>query len=87
MEQGIYSVYDSLAEAYMEPWFAKNDATARRSFSVAINEVGHNFNKFPQDFVLFKIGSWDADSGVIDPMVPHSLGVGIEFIISEDGDG
>ncbi len=77
---GIYSVYDSTAEAYLEPFFAKNDGTARRSFSVAVNEPGHDFGKFPQDFVLFKIGMWDELSGVIDAGVPKSLGLGVQFV-------
>ncbi len=80
MEMGIFSVYDGAAEQYMEPWFARNDATARRSFGVAVNEESHNFQKFPDDFVLFRLGTFNGDTGVIDPIVPVSLGNGLQFV-------
>lgn len=80
METLVFTVYDTAAGAYLEPFFAPSVGFATRSFREAVNREGHQFNKFPDDFVLFQIGRFDSTSGVLEPAVPHSLGVAVEYL-------
>lgn len=80
MEQFIFTVYDSAAGRYLEPFFAPSVEFAMRGFREAVNRVDHQFNKFPEDYTLFSIGSFDPVAGVLNAEVPHSLGVALTFI-------
>ncbi|AXH72221.1 MAG: nonstructural protein [Microviridae sp.] len=63
----IYSVYDSKAEAYIQPIFSTNKATAIRSFAQAANDENTEFNRHAADYTLFEIGTWDEITGLITP--------------------
>lgn len=76
----IFTVYDSAARKYLEPFFAPTIEVACRSFRQLVNREGHQFAMFPEDYTLFHIGEYDADAGVIVPGDPHSLGVALTFV-------
>ena len=80
MEQFIFTVFDSAAGAYLEPFFAPSIEFAIRGFREAVNKKDHQFNKFPEDYTLFQVGAWDPKKGVLEPCAPHSLGVALAFI-------
>lgn len=67
MNRGIFSVYDSKTEAYLDPFFAPTVASALRSFTSVVNREGHPFNQHPADYTLFKIGEWDAEHATLTP--------------------
>lgn len=76
----VYSVYDSKTEAYLQPFFAPAHGAALRMFQQAVEEPGHQFNRFSGDFTLFCIGSYDEQHGALTPL-EHliNLGNAIEF--------
>jgi len=76
----VFTVYDSAARKYLEPFFAPTVEVACRMFRQLVGKEGHQFNRFPEDYVLFHIGSYDDDLGELVPMTPHSLGVAITFV-------
>lgn len=55
----VYSIYDSKAEAYLQPFFCVNNNVAMRHFRAAVNDPSHDFGKYSSDFTLFLIGEWD----------------------------
>lgn len=59
METKMYSVYDSKAQSYGQPFHAPNDAVALRLFGDAVNDPDTQLNKYPEDFVLMAVGTWD----------------------------
>lgn len=59
----VYSVFDCKAGSYSQPFCFLNDAMARRSFSVSVNEVGSQMFHAPEDFVLYRVGVWDCVNG------------------------
>ncbi len=61
----IYSIFDSKAEAYHSPIHATNDAVATRMFSNAVNDESHEFNRHSEDYVLFRVGTFDQASGLV----------------------
>lgn len=77
----IFSVYDSSAEAYLQPFFARAPGEAVRQFQTAVNTADHNFHAYAADFTLFMIGVWDEKSGTIDPYPQQeNLGNGLHFL-------
>jgi len=77
----LFSVYDSKSEVFCQPLFHRARGEAIRAFSDAVNEKGHNFNKYPADFTLFFIGTYNDSTGIISPeKTPVSIGIAQEFL-------
>jgi len=77
----IYCVYDSKAEHFgSQPFFCPNRAAAIRGFEQACNDPQQDFCKWPADFTLFEIGTWDTRTGEIKMFETKiSLGLAVEF--------
>jgi len=76
----MFTVYDSKAEAYMQPFFAKSTGEALRSFSDTCQDKNHIFAKHPEDFTLFELGTWDEQtSNFVIYESKKSLGTAIEY--------
>ncbi len=81
----IFSVYDLKAEAYLQPFFCPTKGLAIRSFTEIINDRNHNFSKYPEDYTLFELGTFDDAKAKFDMFpAPQSLGVGNEFRVVSD---
>lgn len=80
MNQMVFSIYDSKAEAYTNPFVAKTRGLAVRMFQELVNQQGHQFNKFPADYTLFAIGLWDESVGVVTATEPENMGTGLGYI-------
>jgi len=59
MTQQLYTVYDQKAEAYLQPFATNTHGLAERMFAEMVNTPGHQFNRFPEDYVLYHIGTFD----------------------------
>lgn len=64
-EQKIYSVRDAKADAFLQPFFAVNDAVAIRLFTTACMDDDHLFSQHAEDYTLFRIGTFDPGSGAV----------------------
>lgn len=67
----IYTVKDQKAEAYLQPFFAVNDAVALRMIAAAVNEEGHQFNRNAEDFTVWRVGEFS----VVDGSVTSEVGI------------
>lgn len=74
-----FSVHDSKAEAFIQPFFLPNVPMALRIFEGACNDPQSNFKKYPGDFTLFEIGIFDCDKGTL---IPHENAVNHGLAIS-----
>ncbi len=54
----IFTIFDSKAGAYLQPFFSINVETAKREFSAAVNGEG-TFAQFAEDYALFYLGDFD----------------------------
>lgn len=63
----IFSVRDNVSEAYLQPFFSINTATAIRAVKDAVNDRNHEFYKHSDDYSLWGLGVFDDATGVIDP--------------------
>jgi len=80
MKHKIYSVYDQKAEAYLPPFFLPAKGVAIRTFSEACNDPEHQFGKYPADYTLMELGTFDDSTALIDPYSPAiTIGTGVEF--------
>lgn len=74
----IFSVYDSKAEAFITPFFAPTAGVASRQWSQACNDQDTQFCKFPSDYTLFELGSFDPMDGQFSILAtPISLGLAV----------
>lgn len=69
----IYSVLDTKAGAYCQPFYSRNHETALRDFRAAVQTEGHQFNKHAADYCLCWVGTWYEDDGRIEPVAPFVL--------------
>lgn len=69
METKIYAIYDSVANAYMQPMYFTNDGMALRTVQQQVNNNKDSFlHKNPQDFTLYQLGEYLDDSGSLVPL-------------------
>ncbi len=80
LQTHIFTVYDSAAGMFLEPFVAPSIDFALREFKSAANREGHQFNNFPSDYTLFYIGTFDCGAGRVDGLEPTSLGVAVTLI-------
>lgn len=59
----MYSIYDAKACAFNVPFFFANDALAIRAAQTTIADKNTQFARYPDDFVLYKVGVFDDQTG------------------------
>lgn len=81
MIKKIFSVYDSKAKTYNTPFLELNIGTAVRAFETAIKEGNTMFSKYPTDYTLFELGSFDDQKAKYELLAtPISLVMAQELI-------
>lgn len=63
MKLELFSIYDTKAEAYMTPFYLANKNMAIRVFSDCCNDPNHQFGRHPEDYILFSLGEFNAQTG------------------------
>ena len=80
----LFTVYDAVAQAWLEPFHAPTVEFALRQFRSSVETEGHMFHKYPHDYVLYHVGSFDQKTGTVSGSdAPHRLAVGHEFAGSQ----
>lgn len=80
MIHNVYSVFDSKSKVHSFVHLEVNKAVAVRGFEKAVNDPSTNLYQWPEDFVLFELGTFDDEKGLLTPHeCPLSLGVAVEF--------
>lgn len=59
----VYSIYDSVVGAYLQPFFCRSEAEAVRMVKQAVNDPSTNFHKHNADFCLAFHGDYDDATG------------------------
>ncbi len=77
----VFSIFDSKADAFLQPFFSPTAATALRSFQQSAQDEATQFHRFAGDYTLFEIGEWDQAKGT---WVAHeakvNLGLALQFL-------
>lgn len=71
-EYQIYSVRDTKSQVFFQPKYFRNQAEAQRFLHDLTNSPGSDnlIHKYPEDYDLFHLGSYDQLSGQITSIVP-----------------
>lgn len=84
MKLKLFVVYDAKTESYGVPFFRDFTANAIREWQeVASNKSDKNnqIAKFPSDFTLFEIGSYEQSTGLVEMYeTKYSLGLASEHV-------
>lgn len=77
----MYTVYDSKAKVFLQPFLAQSDEIALRNFAYAANDKGTDIGRFPTDFSLHCIGTFCDESAMLDVFnQSQNLGIAVTFI-------
>lgn len=80
MNAEIFTVFDMAAKRYVEPFTAPTIEVAIRSFGAACATEGHEFDKFPEDYALYHIGTFDAVEGTLKALEPRRIAMANAFV-------
>lgn len=69
----FYAVYDSKLGFYGTPNSFVNDAEAIRAMNYVVMEEGTMLSRNPEDFHLYCVGSYNTDTGEIEPEAPRHV--------------
>lgn len=68
MELKAFSVRDQKGEVFNTPFFKKTHGEAERDFTTLCKDQNSMVSKFPDDFDLYFLGSYDDQTGVFKPL-------------------
>lgn len=71
MKTNVYTVKDSKAGTYGNPFYAVNDSVATRSFEQASKDKNTTIAQYPGDFALYRIAVFCDESGEIAANSPE----------------
>lgn len=76
----VFAVYDSKARSYGQPFFCINAGIAVRIFQSTVMDETTQFNKYPEDFSLFHLGSFNDQTGEFTAREnPTNLGLASQY--------
>lgn len=80
-----FSVFDSAALLFMQPFFARTKGEAMRSFLDACGDAEHQFHKHAADYSLYAVGQFDEDDGRFLPLQePERLMSALDVVRGKD---
>lgn len=76
----VFAVYDSKAKAYAQPFFQHSVPIAQRAFGAAVNDPALLLCKYPEDYTLFHIGTYDDEIAQLHCFPEHTnLGLAVTY--------
>lgn len=66
----IIALYDSKTELYSTPVYAKTTGQAQRDLQEAVNGADGIIAKYPEDYRLYCLGTYNNETGEIIPLTP-----------------
>lgn len=76
----IFSVFDQAAKQFLAPFTGPTVEFALRGFREACETDGHQFRKFPEDYVLHHIATFDQEDGTTTSFDPRKIGMATSFV-------
>lgn len=81
MLMSVFSIYDAGISTWMPPLFVRNKGEILRWFMESVNDPQSKLSKYPSDYTLFEIGTWDDDKCKFSLLsTPVSVGLAIEYL-------
>lgn len=70
----VCSVMDTKVGAYGPLFTFRSRGEAIRSFGTSVAEKDSPFGKYPGDYVMYQIGVFNDDTGVVEPALDRMIG-------------
>lgn len=87
MLRPMYVIFDNVAKVYNNPFTMVNDAAALRAAHNLAQDATTDIYKNPSDFVMYKIGTYDDNTGNIDQLSqPECIIRFQEIVVKQDKD-
>lgn len=80
MPKNLYSVYDAVALIWMPPLCQRTDGEAARAFCASVTDPQHGFFVQAPDLRLYRVGTFDQDTGELKPVTPELILSGGEAV-------
>ena len=80
MKLNAYTIYDVASGIYMRPFFSQADGQAIRGFKDIACDAEHEIGKHPQDYTLYRIGSFNDTTGSMVGEELEKLITGLEAL-------
>lgn len=65
---GLFSIFDSRTGLYNPPFNARSEGDASRMVALMTQNPESMFSKFPEDYVLYHLGNFNEDTGMLEPL-------------------
>lgn len=69
----MLALHDSVAAAFITPFFVANEAIAIRQLRQEVNREGSNLGANPGDYSLYNFGQWEDNKGLMEQNIPPRL--------------
>lgn len=87
MRINAYSLYDRKTLVYHNPFFALTDSAASRIVADIVADPNTSVGRHPNDYVLFRIGTYDDGLGLMLPETPIQHVVDANGLVNVRGNG
>lgn len=81
----MFTVYDSKAETYLRPFSMLTTGEAVRGFITSLNMPDTDYCKYPADFTLFELGTFDQATSTIE-LLPTLTNLGNGLHLKSKGE-
>ncbi len=65
MKVQLYGIFDTAAGIYQKPFFGQSDGEVKRSFMDVAVDKECPIGKHPEDYSLYRLGTFDDNSGTL----------------------
>jgi hypothetical protein len=80
MRLNIYTIFDTASGAYLRPFFMRSDGEALRMFENESINAESPVGQHPEDYSLFRIGTYDDNKGELHPEDRECLATALEVV-------
>ena len=80
MKLYVFTIFDSAAGAYLRPFLLRSNGEAMRTFQNECMNADSPLSQHPEDYSLYRIGSYDDNKGELYPEDRFCLATAMEVI-------
>lgn len=81
MELKMFSIRDAKGEIFHPPFYKKTHGEAERDFAQLVQDDKSMAHKFPEDFDLYYLGTYDDGTGKMIPLdTPQHLQKAVQYL-------
>lgn len=84
MKMKFYAIFDDATAAYMRPFLMQSDGQAMRMFLDECKKSDSPIAAHPEDYSLFRVGSWNDQDAGIEAQNPTCLARAHELLAGEN---